>query len=166
MPADLRMAIIALQHLNPSAPSVLAKLLQPRTALDVATAGDGDSLVPGRVLVAPPGHHTLVTPEARIALIASGTVPPARPSADLLLTTLAMAAGPRAVGVVLTGGGTDAATGATAIHRFGGTVIAASPASSAQPSMPQATIGRDAITTPVGDIDDVAGLLSALTLVP
>ncbi len=64
--------------------------------------------------------------------------------------------------MVLTGGGSDAATGATAIHRFGGTVIAASPDSSAHPSMPQTTIGRGTITDHVVDLDDVAGLLCTL----
>ena len=162
---DLPAAIIALQHLSPDAPSILADLIAARTALPVASARDGDRLTPGRVLVTPPGHHTLVTAQSTIALIESGSIPPARPSADLLLTTLALAAGPRAVAVVLTGGGSDAATGATAIHRFGGTVIAASPASSTQPGMPQATIHRDTITDQVVDIDHVAGLVTALSLV-
>jgi two-component system chemotaxis response regulator CheB len=46
----------------------------------------------------------LVGPDATVRLINTGAVPPARPSADLLLSTLAVALGPRAVAVVLTGG--------------------------------------------------------------
>ncbi len=65
----------------------------------MAEARDGDQLDPGRVLVAPPGQHTLITPQQRVALIPSGSVPPYRPSADLLLTTLALAAGPRVIAV-------------------------------------------------------------------
>jgi two-component system, chemotaxis family, protein-glutamate methylesterase/glutaminase len=64
-----------------------------------------------------------VTGGARIALIVSGASPPSRPS-DLLLTTLATACRPRAAAVVLSGGGHAGATGATAIHRLGGTMIA------------------------------------------
>ena len=164
LPGDLPAAIIALQHVDPAAPSILAGILDARTALPVTTAADGDRLTPGRVWVAPPGQHTLVTPDHTVALIESGARPPHRPSADLLLTTLALAAGPRLVAVVLTGGGNDAATGATAVHRFGGTVIAASPGSSAAPSMPAATAGRGNITDQVVALDDVAGLLSALAV--
>lgn len=165
LPEDLPAAIIALQHLDPTAPDVLAGILAGRTALPIATAVDGDRLVPGRVWVAPPGHHTLVTPERTIALVESGAIPPTRPSGDLLLTTLALAAGPRAVAVVLTGRGIDAATGATVIHRFGGTVLVASPDTSAAPSMPQAAINRDSITDQVIALDDVAGLLRALAVI-
>ncbi|MEV4348533.1 chemotaxis protein CheB [Actinoplanes sp. NPDC049596] len=162
---DFPAAIIALQHLDPASPAFLAGLLDERTALPVATAADGDRLSPGRVWVTPPRHHTLITPDQSIALIESGAIPPARPSADLLLTTLALTAGPRALAVVLTGQGIDAATGATAIHRFGGTVLVASPDTSTAPSMPQATIDRDSITDQVVALDDVAGLLRALPLV-
>jgi chemotaxis response regulator CheB len=62
-------------------------------------------------------RDALITKDEIIALIPSGSVPPYRPSADLLLTTLALAAGRRAVAVVLSGEGQDAATGATVVHR-------------------------------------------------
>jgi two-component system chemotaxis response regulator CheB len=81
------------------------------------------------VLVAPAGRHTPITKDEAVALIPSGSVPPYRPSADLLLTSLALAAGRRVV--VLSGEGQDAATGATAVHRFGGIVIVSSPETSA-----------------------------------
>jgi two-component system, chemotaxis family, protein-glutamate methylesterase/glutaminase len=79
------------------------------------------------VLVAPAGRHTLITKDEAVALIPSGSVPPYRRSADVLLTSLALAAGRRVV--VLSGEGQDAATGATAVHRFG--VIVSSPETSA-----------------------------------
>ena len=72
-------------------------ILGTSTALPVEWAEDGDALRQGRVLVAPAGQHTLITQDKTIALIPSGSVPPYRPSADLLLTTLAMTAGPRVV---------------------------------------------------------------------
>ena len=162
LPQQLPAAIIVLQHLEPTGPDMLAGILGRRTALPVRTAADGDRLAAGRVWVAPRGHHTLVTAELSIALVESGAIPPHRPSADLLLTTLALAAGPWAVAVVLTGGGIDAATGATVIHRFGGTVLVASPETSAVASMPQAAINRDSITDQVVALDDLAGLLCAL----
>ncbi|WP_229068865.1 chemotaxis protein CheB [Actinoplanes sp. DH11] len=166
LPADLPAAVLALQHSEPQRVSKLAEILDQRTALPVTAAVDGEALRPGHVLVAPAGRHTLITGDMTIALIMSGSLPPHRPSADLLLTTLAVAAGPRAIAVVLSGRGNDAATGATAVHRFGGTVIACSPGSSAEPAMPQATIGRDHTIDHITDLDDLAALLTALTITP
>jgi two-component system chemotaxis response regulator CheB len=166
LPADLRAAVIALQHQDPERASQLPTLLQDRTALPVGPATDGDVLQPGRVLVAPPGQHTLVTAGLAIALIPSGSLPPYRPSADLLLTTLATAAGARVIAVVLSGAGNDAATGATAVHRFGGTVIASSEATSEHFAMPHATIGRDHVIDHVLALDDVAALLLTMVIAP
>jgi two-component system chemotaxis response regulator CheB len=162
LPAGLPAAVLVLQHLDPERVSELTGILDRRTALPVVEAADGDLLRPGRIVVAPAGRHTLITPGPALALIPSGPTPPYRPSADLLLTTLAVAAGARAVAVVLTGKGSDAATGATAVQHFGGTVLVASPGSSAEPAMPQATINRDRGINRVVDVDDLAKVLITL----
>jgi two-component system chemotaxis response regulator CheB len=111
LPAHLPAAIIVVQHIDPDFDSSLPAILDDRTALNVRPATDGHLLIPGTVLVAPPGRHLLVTSEARVGLIDSGKFPPSRPSADLLLATLAVMCGPGALAVVLTGKGTDAQAG-------------------------------------------------------
>jgi two-component system, chemotaxis family, protein-glutamate methylesterase/glutaminase len=68
----------------------------------------------------------------------------------------------RVYGVVLSGGGHDGATGATAVHTFGGTVIAGDKATSTSFSMPSATIERDRAITDVAALDDIAPLLVGL----
>jgi two-component system chemotaxis response regulator CheB len=166
LPGDLPAAVIVLQHISPDHPSELAKLLNRRTALAVTVATDGVALAPGRVLVTPPGQHTLVAGDQSIALIPSGAVPPYRPSADLLLSTLAVSAGPRVIAVVLSGRGNDAATGASAVHRFGGVVIASTALSSTEAAMPQATIDRGNAVDHVVSLGDIAALLQALTIAP
>lgn len=166
LPEDLPAAVIVLQHLSPEYHSQLAALLDRQTALPVVAAVDGAELTPGRVLVTPSGRHTLVTSDRRLALIRSGSTPPYRPSADLLLTTLAIAAGASAIAVVLSGRGNDAATGASAMHRFGGTVIASSALTSTQAAMPQAAIDRDDAVDHVVPLDDIAELLIAMTTAP
>jgi two-component system chemotaxis response regulator CheB len=163
LPSDFPAAVLVLQHIDPQAASTLTTILDRRTALPVSVVVDGTKLRPGSVLVAPPGSHTLVTAQGTVALIESGARPPYRPSADLLLTTLALAVGPRAVAVVLSGHGIDGATGATAVHRFGGVVIASDEASSTEFSMPQATIGRDTIVDHAVALDSIPALLVALT---
>ena len=166
LPADLSAAMLVLQHMPPDVSSNLPAILRRSTVLPVGWAEDGDLLRPGCVLVAPAGRHTLVTGDETVALIPSGPVPPYRPSADLLLTTLALAAGRRAVAVVLSGEGQDAATGATAVHRFGGTVIVSSPETSTRTAMPRNTMTRDHITDQVVPLDELAALLLALTTAP
>jgi two-component system, chemotaxis family, protein-glutamate methylesterase/glutaminase len=154
LPAELPAAVLIVQHQSPDHTSFLAHILNKRTALQVSAARDGDLLVQGMVLVAPPAQHLLVTSEARIGLITSGELPPSRPSADLLLATLAVTCGPRALAVVLTGKGHDAQAGIRAIHHCGGTVLAQDQATSEHFGMPSAaaTTGLVDAVLPVQDI--------------
>jgi two-component system chemotaxis response regulator CheB len=166
LPQNFDAGVIALLHLSPTHESVLADILRRVSALPVEPAQEGAFLEPGQVLVAPAGRHLLVTGELRVALIKSGAFPPSRPSADLLLTTLAIAAGPRAIAVVLSGEGHDGATGATAIHQFGGTVLATDEATSHAFAMPSATIEREHVIDQVVGLDDVAPELIARVRTP
>jgi two-component system, chemotaxis family, protein-glutamate methylesterase/glutaminase len=140
LPADLPAAFLVVQHMDPDHPSSLAAILNEHTALTVKPAANGDLLVQGTVLVGPPAHHLIVTSEARIGLIDSGKFPPPRPSADLLLATVAVTCGPRVLAVVLTGKGTDAQAGIRAIRHCGGTVFAQNEATSEHFGMPGAAI--------------------------
>jgi two-component system chemotaxis response regulator CheB len=145
LPADFPAAIVALQHIRPEHPSRLAEILGRRTALAVQPAHDGQRLQPGLVLVAPPGRHTLVCPDRTIALIGSGQTPPSRPSADLLLTSMALSCRERAVAVVLSGAGHDGTAGAAAVTRLGGLVLAQDQATSREFGMPGSAIAFDEI---------------------
>jgi two-component system chemotaxis response regulator CheB len=159
LPADFPAAIIGLQHQMPDRASHLTEILQRRSKLRLHVADEGSVLAPSCVFIAPPGKHTLMRMDGTLGLVVSGSYPPSRPSADLLLISLALCAGPRAIAVVLSGHGTDGATGATAIHDFGGVVIAADEASSQEFSMPRATIGRDNAVDHVAHVDEIAKLL-------
>jgi two-component system, chemotaxis family, protein-glutamate methylesterase/glutaminase len=155
LPKDLPAAVVALQHVSPERDSELSRLLARRSALPVSWARDGQSLVVGSVLVAPSGCHTLIAPDRCVVLIASGAFPPSRPSADLLLSTLALAVGPQAIAVILTGAGHDGATGATTVHHQGGVVLATDEESSHNFSMPASALGRDCVvdaTVPLSDL--------------
>jgi two-component system chemotaxis response regulator CheB len=162
LPGSLSAGVIVLLHVSPDRESMLPQILQRITALTVTAARDGDALAPGHIMVAPAGQHLLITPDLRVALIESGAFPPSRPSADLLLTTLAIAAGPRAIAVVLSGKGHDGATGATAVHRFGGKVLATDEASSTFFAMPSAAIERYRVMDHVVDLDALPALLTTL----
>jgi two-component system chemotaxis response regulator CheB len=162
LPAELAGAVIVLQHQSPGRTSRLAAILGRWTALPVRDAIDGQELRGGTVTVVPPGTHALSTVDGRLALISSDGTPPNRPSADLLLCSLAVTAGPRTIAVVLSGGGHDGATGAVAVHDFGGTVIASDERTSEHFAMPSAAIGRDDAVDHVVPLDDIGALLTAL----
>lgn len=161
-PEDLPAAVIVLQHHLPNQPSRLPALLAARCAMPVSAAVHGSELRAGYAIVVPPGTHALVTIDNHVALIPSDGPPPYRPSADLLLTSLALVAGPRTIAVILSGSGKDGATGATALHQFGGTVIAADEASSSHFQMPAAAIMRDEAVDYVMDVDEIGAFVVKL----
>jgi two-component system chemotaxis response regulator CheB len=162
LPPDFPATVIVLRHQDPLAHDLLTAILRRSSRLPVTLARDGDPLVAGQVLVAPAGYHTLVTCGHAIALVRSGDRPPYRPSADLLLTSIALAAGSHAVAVVLSGYGNDGATGATAVHHMGGTVIASDESTSTVFAMPYATISRDEIIDHVVPLREIPALLTTL----
>jgi two-component system chemotaxis response regulator CheB len=163
LPAGFPGAVVVLIHQSPdNVASQLAEILGRRGPLPVARPHDGDPILPGQVLVVPPGRHMLIGADMRVKLITSGSAPPSRPSADLLLATLAVSARERAIAVVLSGGGHDGATGATAVHACGGTVIASDRASSRYFGMPGSTIDRDDAIDHVVPLDEIGDKLVEL----
>lgn len=162
LPPGFPAAVIVLQHQHPGQPGYLAPILNRLCALPVSRGEHGAELTAGQVVVVPPGKHALVTTDNRLALISSDGPPPYRPSADLLFTSLALVAAHRTIAVILSGGGSDGATGATAVHDFGGLVIASDARTSSHYSMPSAAIGRDGAVDFVLPLEDIAGKLEAL----
>jgi two-component system chemotaxis response regulator CheB len=122
LPADFPAAIALVQHRGPAEPHVLIDLLARRTRLQVRHAQDGAVLEPGTVYVCPPGVH--MTSEHCVRLIDGPRLRFVQPNADLMFASVARTYGDRAIGVVLSGCGSDAALGSLAIAQGGGTVIA------------------------------------------
>ncbi|HEY0016758.1 MAG TPA: chemotaxis protein CheB [Longimicrobium sp.] len=137
LPATLPAAVLVLQHLESGRRSLLPAILDARTALRVRPAADGDALAAGTVYVAPSGHHLRITPDRTLQLTDAPPVHFSRPSADVLLRSLA-AAGAPVIAVVLTGKGEDGARGSVYVSRSGGTVLAQDRATSLHFGMPGA----------------------------
>lgn len=161
MRADLPAAVVALQHLDPRYPSTLTARLQEACALTVRTAADGARLEPGTVEVAPAGSHVLLAQDDRLLLVDSGDRATPRPSADLLLTSMAAVLGPRLLAVVLTGTGDDGAVGAQVVVRYGGRTLVQDEQSAQAFGMPQATILADGPGDPV-PLDELAEVISRI----
>jgi chemotaxis response regulator CheB len=155
LPPDLPAVVLVLLHQNPTRAGALVNVLRRGTRLRVALAENDGVMRPGDVLVAPPGRHLLVTAAARTGLIDSGEIPPSRPSADLLLATLAVTCGDRALVVVLTGMGHDGQAGVRAINLCGGTVMAQDKVTSNFHEMPAAAIATGHVHQVLG-VEEIA----------
>ncbi len=124
-PADCPPTIV-LQQLEEGLAEPFAARLGAAIAPHVQLAQDGMALQPGNVyLLAAPDKHGLLDrwPGGSLRLVARDPVNGVRPSADLLLTTVAKAARDKAVGVILSGAGTDGAAGIGAVRQLGGLTL-------------------------------------------
>jgi two-component system, chemotaxis family, protein-glutamate methylesterase/glutaminase len=140
LPAELDAAVLVVIHLTPQAPSVLAGIVGRWSMLPVEQAEDGMPLEAGTVRVAPPNAHLLVESDETLRLDHSELIHHVRPSADVLLLSLAQNHHGPCTAVVLSGTGIDGAAGAAAVKRAGGRVLAQDEATSQYFGMPGAAI--------------------------
>jgi two-component system chemotaxis response regulator CheB len=138
LPPRFPAAVLVLQHLESGRVSTLPHILATRTPLRVRAAADGDALCAGTVYVAPPGRHLRIRGRT-LALTDTDPVHFSRPSADVLLKSLAGAGAP-VVAVVLTGSGEDGAAGSVHVRDSGGTVLAQDRGTSINFGMPGAAV--------------------------
>ncbi len=136
--ASLPTSIAVALHRHRDSDLALIETLQRASMLKVYEAVDKQVIQPGCVYVAPPDYHLLIDGK-RLALSVDEPVRFARPSIDVLFESAA-ALGRRAVGVVLTGGGSDGAQGAALIEASGGRVCVQTPAEALCRDMPDAAL--------------------------
>jgi two-component system, chemotaxis family, protein-glutamate methylesterase/glutaminase len=161
LPAEFPAPIAVVQHIADGFTAGLASWLATECRLDVREARHGDVLRPGRVVLAPSGHH-LVVREGIAQLSDAPPVDTFKPSVTPLFLSAARSYGPRCCGVLLTGMGRDGAEGLRAIRDGGGVTVAQDEATSAVFGMPKAAIELGAAER-VLPIDDIARLLVELT---
>ncbi len=153
LPVDFPAAITIVMHVSPHHKSLLAEILGTRCAMVVRQAQTGDVLCHSSVFVAPPNHHISVTRSGILELSSptAAKIHYARPSAEPLFATVAVAYRENSIAVVLTGGDGDGAMGVGIIKDHGGKVIAQDRDSSQDFSMPESSIET-------GDVDFILPL--------
>lgn len=139
MPADSGMAFVLVQHLDPSHASMLGEILQRSTAMPVVEAQDQMGVQPNRVHVIPPNRDMVVF---HGALLLSMPAEPRgqRMPIDAFLRSLADDQGPDAIGIILSGTGTDGTLGLRAVFGAGGLCLVQDPASARYDGMPGSAI--------------------------
>ncbi len=143
-PAKSGMALILVQHLAPTHKSLLVELLTGHTQMTVREAISGAQVEPNTVYVIAPATY-LAVEAGTLQVIEAPDRHGARMPFDYLLRSLAKAYGDRAIGVVLSGNGSDGAIGLRAIKDAGGLVAAQSPEEAEHKGMPQSAIAAGVV---------------------
>jgi len=139
LPESDRLSYVVAQHVSPTHVSTLAELLAPRTKLRVVTLEHGDLPQPGTIAIIPPNQDAVFT-DGRFQLVKPQNAIGPKPSANNLFQSLAEALGESAVGIVLSGTGSDGAAGLRDIQAAGGVAIVQDPASAEYDGMPRAAL--------------------------
>jgi len=140
-------AIVIAQHIPPEFSRAFANRLNEICAIQVKEARDGDELRSGLALVAPGDFHMLLRKNGGRAAVNVKTGPRVcyqRPSVDVLFQSVADAAGPEAVGVLLTGMGNDGAQGLLKMRQAGARTLAQDEATCVVFGMPREAISLGA----------------------
>jgi two-component system chemotaxis response regulator CheB len=161
LPADLPAAVFIVLHLSAEWPSFLPRILGREAKLPVRHAINGEPINRGRVYVAPPDLHLLVEGE-HVKLVHGPKENLHRPSVDTLFRSAARWAGPRVIGVVLTGARNDGAAGMRAIKQRGGIAIVQDPVEATFPSMPSSVMQKIKVDYSV-PLREIAPLLNELS---
>src|SRR5689334_2275682 len=140
--APRNMAFVVVQHLAPLHRSRLVELIASTTRLAVEEVRDGMAPERGVIHITPPNAN-LIVDGGKLRLKGTGVGP--KPSVDTFFRSLAQAFGPRAVGIILSGSGSDGAAGIAAIREAGGVTLAQRPESAKYDSMPKAAIHTAAV---------------------
>lgn len=136
LPADFPATLLVSMHLSPGARSALPQILDRAGPLPAMPATHGAPLRPGVIYVAPPDRH-LLTDDGSVILTQGPTENGHRPAINATFRSAAVTAGPRAIGVVLSGTLDDGTSGLRAIVDRGGVAVVQDPADALYSGMPE-----------------------------
>ncbi len=161
MPPDAP-AMVIVQHMPEMFTSAFARRLDQICRIEVKEAATDDRVLEGRALIAPGNRHTKLRRSGAhyiVEVTAGPLVSRHRPSVNVLFRSIAQAAGPNAVGVIMTGMGNDGAEGLFEMKKAGAATLAQDEASCVVFGMPKEAIA-------LGAVDEVVGLsrISAVVL--
>lgn len=159
-PLDDGITLVIVTHRSESQDSVLEQILSRVTAMPIAEAADGAAIEANRAYVMPP-RSALTVKDGRFVLRKPEDRKRQHNPVDIFLDSLGSEFGERAVGVVLSGGGSDGALGIKTIKAHGGLTIAQGSDGSAprQHGMPDAAIATGAVDLVV-PVEDMPGRIN------
>lgn len=132
--------VLVVQHMPPNFTTAFAERLNNMCNITVKEAEDGDSVLPGRALIAPGNYHMLLRRSGARYYVSVKTGPMVchqRPSVNVLFNSSAQYAGANAIGVIMTGMGSDGAQGMLEMRQAGARTIGQDEASCVVYGMPK-----------------------------
>lgn len=160
MPRDAP-GLLVVQHMPELFTRAFSERLDRSCLIEVKEAEDGDRVLRGRALVAPGNRHLSLERGGGhyVVRVQEGPlVSRHRPSVDVLFRSVAAAAGRHAVGAILTGMGSDGASGLLEMRQAGAATLAQDEASCVVFGMPREAIERGAVEEIVG-LGDMASVV-------
>ena len=139
LPVNTGFSYVVVQHLSPDYKSLMAELLSKHTAMQVREAVDGVEIEPDCIYVIP-AKKLMTIHDQKLCLAEKVKKGGPNTAVDIFFCSLAEDQGERAVGIVLSGTGTDGSKGIEAIKRHGGMVIVQDPLTAAFDGMPNSAI--------------------------
>ncbi|OPY01066.1 MAG: Chemotaxis response regulator protein-glutamate methylesterase [Syntrophorhabdus sp. PtaB.Bin184] len=153
--------MVIVQHMPEHFTAAFAKRLDGICRVSVKEAGNDDTVVRGRVLIAPGNRHTLLKRSGAryyVEVKDGPLVSRHRPSVDVLFRSAARYAGKNAVGVIMTGMGDDGARGMLEMREAGAYTVAQDEATCVVFGMPKEAIKLGAVNT-VAPLGNIAGIV-------
>jgi two-component system CheB/CheR fusion protein len=144
VPVRSGLAYIVVQHLNPAHKAMLAELLQRVTALSVREAGEQMLVEADHVYVIPPNTEMSLS-QGRLHMVPLIQPRGMRLPINVLFSSLARELGASAVGVVLSGMGSDGTLGLQALKAVGGLTVVQEPESAQFDSMPRSAMAAGCV---------------------
>ena len=161
LPATMPVAILIVVHIPRERPSLLTDIFRQKCTMRVEEGIDKADIKPGHIYFAPPDYHMLVDAGPQIALSVDEVIQFSRPSIDVLFESAADVYGKKLLGILLTGGNEDGASGLAYIARCGGMTVLQDPAEAAAPAMPESAL-KVMTPTHVLRLDEIAALLMTI----
>jgi len=163
LPEFFTAPVLIAQHIVDGFAAGMAEWLSTLSSLPVRLAAEGDPVQRGMIYLAPSETNLAVTPGRRLTLVKRRPADIYRPSCDALLTSVAEVYGRRAVGLILSGMGTDGAKGIERIAAAGGDTLAQDEKSSVVFGMNRAAIATGRVRQ-VLPLDRIAAVMVERTM--
>lgn len=144
VPGDSDLAYVVVQHLSPVHKSLMVDLLAKHTEMEVVQATDGVLVQRNTVYLLPPGKH-LTIEDGRLRLTAKDAGSGMSLPIDIFLTALARDQGSLAIGLILSGTGSDGTRGLMAIKSAGGFTAVQQPETAQFDGMPRSALATGQI---------------------
>lgn len=147
LPEKFPVPIVIAQHISDGFVSGMVGWLRTLSRVELKMAVDGEHLKPGTAYFCPSEHHMMIDRSKRVIFVERHADDLYRPSCDTLLSSVAESFGRKAIGVILTGMGSDGVAGITKIREAGGWTIAQDENTSIVFGMPRLAIESGGIDT-------------------